>query len=183
MEALAAREVVIPPSGFLGWLKDAREAHARCQALLPLLWTVELKYSKKEVLVCKGWLQRQQQQHGDRWGNLHLDSKAQAQLDVLCEPDADLGVSIRCSGCGKLHPHVQLCSGCKQARYCRYAAGYDCMPIACHGVRGLCMHIECCTDTRWLHMTVKVRLMPVRMLCLLTCRMPGQWSLPGLNLF
>ena len=54
------------PSAFLGWLHQAKQAHARCMALLPLQWTLELTRRVKEAAVCKPWLQLQQRE-GDRW--------------------------------------------------------------------------------------------------------------------
>ncbi|GAB4820525.1 hypothetical protein N2152v2_007571 [Parachlorella kessleri] len=66
MAGSVAAEVVAPPSAFLGWLKQARQAHARCQAVLPGQWLAGLKARQEAALACKPWLQRQQQQ-GDRW--------------------------------------------------------------------------------------------------------------------
>ncbi|GAB4820567.1 hypothetical protein N2152v2_007613 [Parachlorella kessleri] len=76
---LPAHGGVVPPSAFLGWLKQARRAHARCQATLPKQWTVGFERRQQAPLVWKSWLQGLQRE-GDRW---QLPSTAQAnQVDA-----------------------------------------------------------------------------------------------------
>mgnify|MGYP007061232501 FL=1 len=111
-------EGLLPPSKFLGWLQQATQAHTRCQAVLPLQWTEELKQRRQESMGFKAWLQRQQLQ-GDLWQQAEPQ---QAQAEAGAAPGKYLlpsGDSNLCSGCGEIHPHLQLCGGCKQARYCR----------------------------------------------------------------
>ncbi|GAB4820574.1 hypothetical protein N2152v2_007620 [Parachlorella kessleri] len=59
-------QVVVPPSAFLSWLKRAKQAHARCKAVLPIEWIALVKGRQQAPLVWKPWLQRQQRER-DCW--------------------------------------------------------------------------------------------------------------------
>ncbi len=120
MAGSVAAEVVAPPSAFLGWLKQARQAHARCQAVLPGQWLAGLKARQEAALACKPWLQRQQQQ-GDRWQppNQAEARRIRAQEARQAKAAADRSERGRCTSCGTPAAHLRLCGGCKQVQYCR----------------------------------------------------------------
>ena len=104
---------VAAPSTFLGWLQQAKQAHARCCAVLPVQWTVGLKRMQKTALILKPSLQ-QQQKEGDCWQPSTLD----LVLSVMKESRSQGPTNI-CSGCGGAQAHLKVCGGCKQAQYCR----------------------------------------------------------------
>ncbi len=115
-----AAEKVAPPSAFMTWLKQARQAHRRCLAVLPGQWLAGLKAKQEAALAWKPWLKAQQQQ-GDRWQppNVAEVELIQAQEVRLAKEAAERSIWGRCIGCGTPAAHLQLCGGCKQVQYCR----------------------------------------------------------------
>ncbi|KAL4437308.1 hypothetical protein ABPG75_004447 [Micractinium tetrahymenae] len=63
---LSSLQAECRPSQVLGWLAQARAAHRRAQALLPIRWTCELRAMAERS---KGWLLHCRQQ-GGRWARM-----------------------------------------------------------------------------------------------------------------
>ncbi|GAB4820573.1 hypothetical protein N2152v2_007619 [Parachlorella kessleri] len=108
------------PSAFLGWLQQAKQAHARCNELLPLQWTLELMRREKQAAVCKPWLQLQQKE-GDCWQQEGSEPNPDPEADAYMErrrTARNLATVFQCSGCGMPHSHLQTCADCKRAQYC-----------------------------------------------------------------
>ncbi|GAB4820516.1 hypothetical protein N2152v2_007562 [Parachlorella kessleri] len=114
-----AGEAVAPPSAFLGWLKQARQAHERCQAVLPWQWLAGLKARQEAALAYKPWLQRQQQL-GDSWQppTVAEAGRIQAQGVKKTKEAAERFMRGRCTNCGFSAAHLRLCGGCQQVQYC-----------------------------------------------------------------
>ncbi|GAB4820575.1 hypothetical protein N2152v2_007621 [Parachlorella kessleri] len=98
--AFEAMEVVVPPSAFLAWLKQARQALMRCQAVLPGQWLAGLKVRQQAALAWKPWLQRQQQL-GDRWQlpdsvEMKLIRAEEARQDAAAIADRSMRGSRKC---------------------------------------------------------------------------------------
>ena len=123
-EGLHAHDGVLPPSAFLGWLRQARQAHAHCRATLPKQWTVGLERRQQAPLAWKPWLQRLQRE-GDRWqppSGQQVNQVDAATLAGLAKMLADPSAKNRCTSCGSPSPHLRRCGACKQAWYCRWVA-------------------------------------------------------------
>ncbi|GAB4820523.1 hypothetical protein N2152v2_007569 [Parachlorella kessleri] len=119
LAGLDAAETVAPPSAFLTWLKQARQAHTRCLGVLPGQWLAGLKAGQQRALAWKPWL-KAQQQLGDRWQppDLAEVGLVRAQGARQAKSAAQPSIYGRCTGCGTPAAHLQLCGGCKQVQYC-----------------------------------------------------------------
>lgn len=110
-----------PPSLLLRYLQQAREAHARCMALLPRQWTVVLQRRKETAWQYKPWLE-QLVARGDRLEAQDPDAEAAAAargLELARKTLEQPAARLACCGCGVPAVHLRYCAGCKKSAYCR----------------------------------------------------------------
>lgn len=119
-EGPAGMQGACAPSDVLGWVREAKEARRRCEALLPQQWTNELAFRYKVLKEVTCWL-KQLQQAGDRWQPVDAvagQARAEAIQSNIDQALSFSAAGLKCSGCGTSSPHLKRCAACRLTQYC-----------------------------------------------------------------